>query len=178
MRRIVVLGCSGAGKTTFARRLSERLNVAHIELDALHWEPNWTSTPVDRFREKVRDAIAAAPQGWVACGNYTIVRDELWPHADTIVWLDLPMTTVANRVIRRTFSRCWSGEELWGGCRERFWFQFFSKESLFLWVFQTWRKNRWRYPHLFRTAAYRHLRIVRFRDPVKADRWLENVCPA
>jgi adenylate kinase family enzyme len=178
MRRIVVLGCSGAGKTTFARKLSEQLGVAHIELDALHWEPNWTSTPIERFREKVRSAIATAPRGWVVCGQYSNVRDEVWPQADTVVWLDYPMTTVVNRVVKRTIARCRRGEELWGGCREDWYIQLCTKDSLFLWVFNTWRKNRWKFPHLFRTPAYQHLRVIRFRDPLEADRWLENVCPA
>ncbi len=45
MRRIVVIGTSGSGKTTLARELAGRLNVPHIELDALHWKPNWVATP-------------------------------------------------------------------------------------------------------------------------------------
>jgi adenylate kinase family enzyme len=63
MRRVVVVGTSGSGKTTLARQLAEVLEVPHIELDALHWEPKWTSTPAERMREKVRAALGNAPQG-------------------------------------------------------------------------------------------------------------------
>ena len=45
MRRVVVVGCSGAGKSTLATRIADVLGAPHIELDALHWGPDWT--PVD-----------------------------------------------------------------------------------------------------------------------------------
>lgn len=57
-RRISVVGVTGAGKTTLARRLSDLLDVPHVELDALHWEPNWTPAPVDVFRDRVTEATA------------------------------------------------------------------------------------------------------------------------
>lgn len=59
-RRIVVVGTSGSGKTTMARRLAERLGYPHVELDALYWEPHWTPAPVEVFRERVRQAIRPA----------------------------------------------------------------------------------------------------------------------
>ena len=142
MRRIVVVGTSGSGKSTLAGEIARRLNLTHIELDALHWGPGWTSTPADRLRGKVIEAIERAPRGWAVCGNYRVVRDAIWPHADTIIWLDYPMRIVFLRVLWRTMKRAWSGEMLWGGCRENLWMQFCTKESLFLWVINTWR-IRW-----------------------------------
>lgn len=51
-RRIAVVGASGSGKTTFARRLAERLGIPHIELDAIHWGPDWTPARDDDFRAR------------------------------------------------------------------------------------------------------------------------------
>jgi len=45
-RRIAVVGVTGCGKTTFAAALAAALDLAHIELDALHWEPDWV--PAER----------------------------------------------------------------------------------------------------------------------------------
>ena len=42
MQRLVVVGTSGSGKTTVAGQLALILGVPHIELDSLHWEPDWT----------------------------------------------------------------------------------------------------------------------------------------
>ncbi len=48
MQRISVIGTSGSGKTTVARRIAESLGFPHVELDALHWEPGWKEAPIDR----------------------------------------------------------------------------------------------------------------------------------
>ena len=42
--RINVIGTSGSGKSSFSKRLAEKLDVPYIELDALHWKPNWTKS--------------------------------------------------------------------------------------------------------------------------------------
>src|SRR2546423_12098783 len=107
MRRVIVVGTSGSGKTTLARQLAARLGVPHIELDALHWQPNWTPTPPDQMRQKVIAALKNAPDGWTICGHYRAIRDAIWPFADTVIWLDYPMATVFSRVIVRTLRRWW-----------------------------------------------------------------------
>lgn len=173
MRRIVVVGTSGSGKSTLARAIAQRLNLAHIELDALHWGPNWTSTPPDRLRSKVTRAIQNASQGWAVCGNYRVVRDAIWPHADTIIWLDYPMRIVFLRALRRTMKRAMTGEMLWGGCRENLWMQLCTKDSLFLWVINTWRIRRRDYPKMLRGKHCRHMRVIRFGNPKHAQQWLD-----
>ena len=85
-RRIAVVGTSGSGKTTLAHRLAERLGIPHVELDALHWGPNWTPVAADLFRERVAQALSG--EAWVVDGNYSRVRDIIWTRADTLVWLD------------------------------------------------------------------------------------------
>ena len=176
MRRVVVLGTSGSGKTTLARRLAHLLNVPHIELDALHWEPNWVEAPTPRMRAKVARAIAEAGDGWAVCGNYRAVKDEIWPWADTIIWLDYPMSLVFRRVLVRTLHRWWRRDVLWSGNRERLWTQFFSRESLLLWVINTWRIRRRDYPRELGDPRWRHLRVLRFRSQKQTDAWLQKIC--
>ena len=73
MQRVSVIGVTGSGKTTFAASLAARLRVPHVELDALHWEPNWTMAELDVFRRRVARQVSA--DGWVIDGNYAKVRD-------------------------------------------------------------------------------------------------------
>ena len=71
--RVVVVGTSGAGKTTFADALAAALQLQHTELDQLHWGPGWTPAPTEQFVRAT--AQAAAGQRWVMDGNYSVVRD-------------------------------------------------------------------------------------------------------
>jgi len=134
-RRIVVVGTTGSGKTTLAGELARRLEVSHVELDALHWEPNWVEAPIGIFRERVIRAVSGG--AWVADGNYSAVRDIVWSRADTIVWLDYSLPAILCRLTRRTFRRIFTREELWNGNRERIWVQFLSRDSIFLWALKT-----------------------------------------
>src|SRR5215213_5524259 len=85
-QRIVVVGTSGSGKTTLARELAQRCSLPHIEMDALHWGPNWTEAPIEVFRQRVELALEAP--GWVVDGNYSKLRNLVWRRAELIVWLD------------------------------------------------------------------------------------------
>jgi adenylate kinase family enzyme len=172
MQRIVVIGTSGSGKSTLARKIARLLSFPCIELDALHWGPNWT--PHADFAQRVESAIRAI-DAWVIEGNYGVVRPIIWPRADTIVWLDYPMTTVFTRVFKRTWLRWWRREILWSGNRERMWDQFCTQESLLLWVIQTWRTHRRTYPALFRTPEYSGKKIIRLRSPRDAERWIASL---
>jgi adenylate kinase family enzyme len=82
-RRIAVVGTTGPGKTTLARRLAQRLGLRHGERDALYWEPNWTPAATNVFQTHAAQALSG--DGWVVDGNYGRVRDVIWSRADTIV---------------------------------------------------------------------------------------------
>ncbi|MCH2504289.1 MAG: AAA family ATPase [Dehalococcoidia bacterium] len=80
MERIVIIGSSCSGKTTMAKQVAAALEVPHIELDALHWLPDWQERPDSEFRELVASAVSAerrvvgsspAPTTWSAtsCGS-------------------------------------------------------------------------------------------------------------
>ena len=173
MERVSVVGVTGAGKTTFAAALARKLGTTHIELDALHWEPNWVMAEVSVFRDRVAAAIAA--DRWVADGNYSKARDLVWSRADTIIWLDYSFALSLARLFRRTLGRVRSREELWNGNRERFAEQFLSRESIFLWLIKAYPRYQKTFPDLFAQHAYRHLEVVRLRTPREADVWLSTV---
>lgn len=173
MQRIVVVGTSGSGKTTLARQLSTLLDIPAVELDALHWEPNWTEAPTAVLRERVDAALSG--NAWVVDGNYSKVRDLTWGRADTVIWLDYSLWVVMTRVTHRTLTRWFARTELWNGNRERLTNALFSKESILLWALQTHRKNRRRYTQLIRQPEYAHLSIIHHRSPQETRHWLAAV---
>ena len=170
MRRIVVIGTTGAGKSTLAAALAARLDLPLIELDALHWGPQWTAVGRDAFR--VRVAAAAAGERWVAAGNYGAVRDLLWPRADTLVWLDYPLALNFWRLTRRSLRRILTREELWAGNRETFRAQFLSRDSLYVWAVRNHARQRREFTALLNESTYAHLTTVRFASPRDTARWL------
>ena len=173
MQRVSVVGSSGSGKTTFARRLAARLGVPHIELDALHWEPGWQHAEPAVFRERV-DRATVAP-GWVCDGNYADVRPIVLERADTVVWLDLPLATCLVRIVRRTFHGVRSGKELWSGNHESWRLLLLGRSSLVWWLVTTHGRRQRDYEARFGGGEWPRLRVHRFRRNREADAWLAAV---
>jgi adenylate kinase family enzyme len=172
---VVVVGVTSSGKSTLAEELAKRFNLNYIELDALNWEPNWQAAPLGVFRARVEKVTQA--QRWIVAGNYHIVRDLIWPRAEAILWLDYSLLTVLGRITRRSFTRWWTQELLWGTNREPLWthFKLWSTESLYHWLFKTyWRRKR-EFPELLALPEHRHLTLIRFRDPGETSEWLERL---
>lgn len=168
--RVSVVGTSGSGKTTFAQKLAERLAVPHIELDALHWLPDWQEAPLDELRDAVEQATAG--DAWVVDGNYSKVRDIVWRRANTVIWLDYPLPVILRRLIVRTVRRSVKQEELWNGNRESLGTALFSRDSIVLWALKTYQRRRCEYPVLFAQPEAAHLHVIHLDDPKTADSWL------
>lgn len=174
-RKISVKGTSGAGKSTFAAELARRLGLAYVELDALHHGPNWTAPTSEAFQATVREAMAAAPNGWVIDGNYdSKLGGTILDAADTIVWLDLPFPIKILRVWRRTMHRVRGNVELWNGNRETWREAFASRDSIFLWTLRAHRRHKREWPARFGGDP----RVVRLRSTAEARRWLDEQSPA
>jgi len=116
LNRVIVHGTSGSGKSTLSTALARALDVACLELDGLYQQPNWTPLEIEEFRARV-SSFVAQPR-WIVDGNYSQVRDIVWPLATTIVFIDLPRRVVMTRVVKRTILRIVKRERLWNGNRE------------------------------------------------------------
>ena len=176
-QRIVVTGSIAAGKTTLARTLSSLLGGPHVVMDALRHGPNWIDTPDDVFREQVSQAISG--DVWVVDGDYRVVRDIVWPRADTLVWLDYRFRSTLPRLLRRTFRRCITRQELGNGNRETFYQQLFTRESILLEAVKARGGDRRVYGDgvLLQKPEHRHLRVVRLQSPRATRDWLSRLSP-
>jgi adenylate kinase family enzyme len=174
-KRVVVIGVTSSGKSTLAERLARRFDLSYIELDALHWEPDWQAAPLEVFRARVENAAQA--ERWIAAGNYHVVRDLLWPRAEALIWLDYSLGRVLWQLTRRNLRRWWRRELLWGTNYEPFWIhlKLWSTDSLYHWLFRTyWRRKR-EYPRLFSQPEHRHLNVIRFTRPGQTEEWLKGL---
>ena len=138
--RVLIQGTSGSGKTTLSAALARARGVECLELDGLYHQPDWTPLEVEEFREKV--AVFAAQPAWVVDGNYSQVRDILWPRATMIALIDPPRRVVMTRVIKRTILRLVRRERLWNDNRES-WRNALSRDpmrNIVLWSWTTHSK--------------------------------------
>jgi adenylate kinase family enzyme len=170
MRRVVVFGTTGSGKSRLAERLAEQTGLRVIELDALFWGRDWQPAPVELFRHRVERETRKGD--WIVVGNYGQVRDLVWRPADTLVWLDLPLSLVMWRLTRRTVRRVATKEELWGtGNRETWRNAFFSRHSILLWALKTHRRNSKKFA-LECAFLAKEKRVVRLKSPGEVERFV------
>jgi adenylate kinase family enzyme len=171
MQRILVMGSSGSGKSTFARRLSAATGIPVVSLDALFWQPGWKPSEAAAFGERV--AEAARQPRWIMDGNYIshgagLLRRQL---ADAVLWFDLPrricMIGILTR-IARSYGRV--RPEMAEGCPEKIDTEFFH----YVWTY----RDRQR-PKL--VEYFRELRpdqtLVCFTKRTQAHRYLMGIAP-
>ncbi len=171
-QRAAVVGVTGSGKTTLADSLAARLNVPHVEMDALNWQRGWQPIERAEFRRRV-DTATSAP-GWVSDGNYREVRDLVWGRAQVLVWLDYPLTLILWRLLCRSLRRISTHEELWNGNRESVRGLFFSSDSLFVYAVRS-RPELRRNIALAAAHDYPHLTLVHLTGPRDTRLWLAGL---
>jgi adenylate kinase family enzyme len=118
MRRVLVLGSSGSGKSTFTSRLGRALGVEAIHLDSHFWRPDWTATPKADWHRTVSEL--SERDAWVMDGNYPDLLEMRIQRADTVVFLDYPRLVCLWRCVRRYLRHRGSNRpELAAGCDEK-----------------------------------------------------------
>lgn len=155
-----------------ARELACVLQLPHIELDALHWQPGWVANSKEEFVRQVE--LATRAPAWVTDGNYSKAQHVLWPRADTLIWLDYAFPLILRRLLSRTLRRLITQEECCNGNREN-WQQTFSRDSLLIWAFQSHWRHRRRYEQAMVDPAFAHMHKLRFRSPGATTAWLQEL---
>ncbi len=132
MERILIIGCGGAGKSTLARQLGEKLDLPVVHLDKLFWKPGWVESTKDEIDEKIRQEMAK-PR-WIMDGNYNRTMPERVKYCDTIIYLDFSRLACLMGVFKRVITTYGTVRPDMGeGCPERFDWEFLQ------WV---WNYNR------------------------------------
>ena len=131
MRRVVIVGPGGAGKTTLADELGRRTGLPVVHLDRHFWHPGWVETPRAEWRAAQQELFSG--HEWIADGNYGATLDERLPRADTVLFCDFRAWRTLPRVIRRV--RRGRGTDVQAvGCPERW-------DVKFLWWVVRYRRR-------------------------------------
>ncbi len=116
-KRVMIVGSGGAGKSTFARKLSDQTGLPLIHLDRIFWNPGWIPTPSEQWEECVRNLCKG--ERWIVDGNYSGSLSIRMERCDAIVFLDLPRTECLRGVLCRWLAhRSSPRPELPEGCQE------------------------------------------------------------
>lgn len=119
MKKVLVIGSSGSGKSTFASRLGEILKLPVIHMDMLFWHPNWVETPKDEWRKVVEKSVQG--ESWVMDGNYSATMDLRLPVCDTVIFLETPRIICVYRILKRVVTyKKGSRPDIPEGCDEKF----------------------------------------------------------
>jgi adenylate kinase family enzyme len=170
VKRVALIAtASGSGKSTAGRALAQRLGAPYYELDALHHVgPNWQEATAEELLAKVEPIVAT--ETWVIDGTYRGKIGDIVPKsADVVVWLDLPLRIWLPRLVRRTFRRLVTREELWNGNHERWRDLVHPTNSIVIYTLRHFRETR-------RTleAELTPFRVVRLRTTAEVDEFLRN----
>lgn len=118
LRRVIIIGAPGSGKSTFAAALAARLNLPLVHLDQLWWEPGWETVTPKVFRQRCQDVIKQ--EAWAIDGTYSNTFDLRMPAADRIIWFDRSRITCLWRVLKRTLTTYGTVRpDMADGCPER-----------------------------------------------------------
>lgn len=166
--KIIITGTTCTGKTTLGRKLSKEISIPQIDLDDLHFLPNWVEKERGVFVEDVNNEIKKTTQ-WIVTGSYqTLLKDTVWQEATVIIWLDYPLNLILRRFFIRTWRRVFLKEKCCGENYETLG-KTFSKESLFLWIFKTYWHRKRRMEN-WRNGIFSHKKWIILQKPKQEKR--------
>ena len=167
MKKVVIIGSGGAGKSTLAKQLGEILNIEVIHLDKLYWQADWTKPPKDQWQKTVEELLKT--DSWIMDGNFGGTMEMRLEACDTAIFLDFPRTVCLYRVLkRRLIYRNTNRPDMSEGCNEKI------DLDMMQWV--------WTFPNRAKPEIEARLRkienektIIRLKSPQEVEKFISNV---
>jgi adenylate kinase family enzyme len=166
MKKILIIGSGGAGKSTFARRLGAILNLEVIHLDSVYWRPGWVEPPKAEWRKTVEGLLAR--DSWILDGNYSGTLDLRLEACDTVIFLDLPRLICLWRVVKRwRVYRNHSRPDVAEGCNDKLDWEFIS------WVWNYGKRSRPKIVGALNRSA-QSKQVIWLRTSAEVERFLDD----
>ncbi len=160
MERILIIGCGGAGKSTLARLLGDKLGLPVVHLDSIFWKPGWVEMDRDEFDARVREELMK--EKWIIDGNFNRTMPERIKYCDTIIYLDFSRMACLLGVLKRVITTYGTVRPDMGeGCPERFDLDFLK------WVWNFNKEKREKYYRLLNEVEGVETIVLKNRRAVK-----------
>ncbi len=166
MERIMIIGCGGAGKSTLARALGEKLALPVKHLDQLFWRPGWIRVSQEEFDSLLQQELEKPK--WILDGNFNRTIPLRLEKCDTVIYLDFNRVTCLLGVAKRVI--CSYGRvrtDMAEGCPERFDLDFLK------WIWNFNEKNRSRYYQLL--SHRQDIRVVILKNRRQVNHFLSSL---
>lgn len=99
MKRIIVIGCPGSGKSTFSKQLHQLTGLPLFHLDLLNWNADRTVVEKHIFRKRLEDTVRQ--DAWIIDGNYGSTIELRLQACDTVFFLDYPLEVCLDGIVTR-----------------------------------------------------------------------------
>ena len=132
-KKILIVGCGGAGKSTLAVEMGNKFKLPVVHLDKLHWLPNWEMRPSEEFDSLLEDQLKK--DEWIIDGNYDRTFELRLRYADLCIFLDYDTQLCIQSVIERVEKyKGTSRPDMTEGCNEQ------ADEEFIEWI-QTYKTD-------------------------------------
>ena len=160
MKRIIIIGCGGAGKSTLARQLGEKLQLPVVHLDKLFWLPGWVEREQEDFDALLR--VEMDKEQWIMDGNFNRTLPERLARCDTVIYLDFSRTACLWGVIKRNLTnRGKVRPDMGEGCPEKIDWEFLK------WIWNFNKNKRESYYKMLNEAEGKQTIVLKNRRMVK-----------
>lgn len=99
MKKVLIIGCPGSGKSYFSRELAEATGLPLYHIDKIRWRTDWTLMPREEFLPILREIMER--DEWIIDGNYLNSMEYRLGYADTVFYFDLPTEECLANVEQR-----------------------------------------------------------------------------
>ncbi len=162
MKKVLIIGCPGSGKSTFARKLEKVTDLPLYHLDMLYWNDDKTTVSKEVFLNRLHGVLSR--EKWIIDGNYAGTMDMRIKECDTVFFLDYPTEI------------CLSGiEERRGKPRSDMpWFETENEDEEFINFIKTYNENeRPKVMELLKKHSSKNVKMFRSRE--ESEKFLENL---
>ncbi|MBM7579528.1 DNA topology modulation protein [Jeotgalibacillus terrae] len=166
MKKILVIGSGGAGKSTFSRQLGKKLSLPVFHLDTLFWKPGWVQSDKSAFREEIEELMES--DEWIMDGNFGGTLDSRLQKCDTVIFLHYSRWVCLRRALkRRVMYHGKSRPDMTEGCDEKLDLEFLK------WIYFYNDRHAPQVIEKLRSSQIEN--IVMLKSPAAAEKWLRSL---
>ncbi|MBE7050792.1 MAG: topology modulation protein [Ruminococcaceae bacterium] len=169
MKRILIIGNAGSGKTTFGIKLAQKTGIPLVHLDKIYWSGNWEHIEKNEF-DNILQKELEKPE-WIIDGNFNRTLPHRLKYCDTVFYFDVPIITCIWGVTKRILkSYGKTRSDMGGNCPE-----YFDKQKLTLYrnIIQFKKQHGEKYKHMLSSA--KGIKVIRFKSRHRAKLFLKSI---